>query len=79
MATTEPNAGPDKGNEASQEHGREDGRGSTPPSFEIWRGSCLKVLCGPNPSLEEQQNWYRWCQYHCRERPACRQKEPPGP
>ena len=79
MVTSEPNAGPEKGSEASQEHGREDGREPIPPSSEIWRKSCLERLCGPNPSLEERQNWYRWCRYHCTEHGVCKRKDPPGP
>lgn len=79
MATSEPNAGLDQGNEPSQEHRREDGPGPMPVSFEIWRGPCLERLCGPNPSLEQIQNWYRWCRYHCTEHGLCSRKDPPGP
>ncbi len=76
MSTNQRRPGQDRGNEAAPKHGI--GKGAVLPEFETWKGSCLERLCGPNPSTEEQQNWYRWCQYHCTEHAVCKRKDPPG-
>lgn len=74
MTTKKPDVVPFNAGDAP-EHTRQSGV----PPFELWKGSCLERLCGPDPSEEEQQNWYRWCQYHCTEHGVCKQKDPPGP
>lgn len=45
----------------------------------IWKGSCLEFLCGPEPTLQQQRQWYRWCAHICRDHAICGRTNPPGP
>jgi len=56
-----------------------DGPAAQDAKAPVWKGSCLEFLCGPEPTLEQQRRWYRWCAYYCREHDICGRTNPPGP